>query len=136
MAERDENNPHDRDAPVTRGVLTDALKEFAREVKADVADAMKGVERRFDGVDRRLDGIDERLDGVDQRLGGLERQVHKNTIVLEDMPNRLALSLEGYTTNRENIAEHDKRIKKLEDQVALVSVATQIALKPKAKRRR
>ena len=62
------------------------------------------VDKRFDGVDKRFDGVDKRFDEIDKEFVGVRKKFEN----IETRLNRIEKSL---------IANHERRIEKLEDEI-------------------
>ena len=78
--------------------------ENEKEITMDALASM--VQKGFDGVDGRLDKIDGRLDGVENRLGNVETRLERIEKLL--------------------LAEHQRRIERLEDDVQVLKDALNI----------
>lgn len=85
--------------------VTQAIAPFRQEVN----ERFEQIDQRFEQIDQRFEQIDQRFDGIEQRLDALTADVAEIKIKVPTIADAHAVDL----------ADHDRRIKKLELQVGL-----------------
>ncbi len=81
------------------------------------------IDNRLDHMDSRLDQADKRFEQIDKRFESLEAKVDKNTILLENMNDKIKIIAEVQQNHFEmNERQHQNMMKEYNEQYSLLKL--------------
>lgn len=82
------------------------------------------LEGRFDNIEVKMDGLETKVDSIEMRFDTLESKVDKNTIMLEELNNKVKVIAECQVAFTEQLGRtHENNGKTINDRLEIIELA-------------
>lgn len=119
------------DVPATRGELKAITKQLSH-LTIYLKKHTESTEKRFGSIDARFESMEKRFDSIDQRFDSMEKkidskfnmlmsEISKVIVLCEEQNARNKAVMDSQAFIKENLDNHDSRIKSLETKAHGVS---------------